>query len=399
MRRRGKIMKVYLDNSATTREFDEVRKLIYEMSGSAYGNPSSLHSMGLEAEKLLKLARKKVALGWNADEDEVIFTSCGTESDNMALFGIAESRKRKGRRIISTAVEHPAVLEPLCRLEQQGYEIIRVGVDKECRPDMEALKNSINEETILISVMAVNNEIGTLMPIKEIGELKAEYNEGKGTEIVFHTDAVQAFGKLRLDTKKELKNVDLMTSSAHKIHGPKGVGALFIRKGIKLPPLLPGGGQERGLRSGTENMTGISGFGLATELCMRNLEERTAKISAMRDRLREGLSSEIKDIRLNSPEDGICSILNVSFIGTRGEVILHDLETAGIFVSTGSACSSNKSRQSGSHVLNAMKLGKREIEGAIRFSLSEFTSEEETDYTVLKVKEAVERFRRLGSFR
>ncbi len=392
-------MKVYLDNSATTREFDEVRELIYEMTGSFYANPSSLHSMGLEAEKHLKTARKKVALGFNADEEEIFFTSCGTEASNMAIFGVAEAKKRRGRRIISSAVEHPAVLEPLKKLEGLGYDVVRIGADKECRPDMEALRSAINENTILISVMAVNNEVGTIMPIKEIGEMKSAYNAANGTDIVFHTDAVQGLGKLPLDSKGGLRNVDLITGSAHKLHGPKGVGALYVRKGLRLPPLLSGGGQERGLRSGTENVAGISGFGLATELCMLNLNARAEKMTFLRNRLRDGIVSELKDIRINSPEDGICSILNVSFTGARGEVILHELETSGIFVSTGSACSSNKNRKSGSHVLNAMKLSKKEIDGAIRFSLSEFNTAEEIDYTVSKVKEAVERFRRLGSFR
>lgn len=390
-------MKVYLDNSATTREFDEVRQLIYELSGSSYGNPSSLHSMGLEAEKNLKAARKQVASGFNADESETVFTSCGTESDNMAISGIADSRKRKGKRIISTTVEHPAVLESLKKLEQQGFEIIRIDVDSECMPDMEALEDAINEDTILISVMAVNNEVGSLMPIKEIGELKAKYNAAKGTDIVLHTDAVQGLGKIRLDTKKEYRNVNLITVSAHKIHGPKGIGALYIRNGLKIPALLMGGGQEKGLRSGTENMTGIAGFGLAAEICMNNFDDRVEKMSTLKYRLREGISSEIGDISINSPERSVCSILNVSFLGTRAEVILHDLEQSGIFVSTGSACSSKKS--SGSHVLNAMKLDKRKIEGALRLSLSEFTTEDEIDYTVSKLKDAVSRFRRLGSYR
>lgn len=392
-------MKAYLDNSSTTREFDEVRELIYELSGSAYGNPSSLHSLGVEAEKHLKTGRKKIALGFNAEAEEIILTSCGTEADNMAIFGIAESKRRRGKRIISTAIEHPAVLEPLRKLEQQGFEVIKIGVDAECRLDVGALRSAINEDTILISVMAVNNEVGAIMPIKEIGEIKSAYNASNGTEIIFHTDAVQGFGKLRLDTKKECRNTDLISCSAHKIHGPKGVGALYVRKGIKLPSFLAGGGQERGLRSGTENVTGIAGFGLASELCMMNIDGRIERMTVLRNRLREGISSEIGDIRINSPKDGICSVLNISFLGTRGEVILHDLETSGIFVSTGSACSSNSSLKSGSHVLNAMKLSKKEIEGAIRFSLSEFTTEEEIDYTVSKVKEAVGRFRKLGSFR
>ena len=394
-------MLVYLDNSATTRQYDEVTDVMCRAMRENFGNPSSLHSLGLKAEKEVKNARKILAQSLGAGEEEVFFTSCGTESDNTVLMGAAQAKKRRGKKIIVSAVEHPAILEPAKKLESMGFEVAYIGVDKQCRLNMESLKNAVTDDTILISVMGVNNETGTIMPIEEIARFKEEYNRTHGTNIWLHTDAVQAFGKIPVNLKKEYKGVDFLSASAHKIHGPKGMGLLYVKKGLNLAPFLLGGGQERHMRSGTENTPGIAGFGKAAELAMGDFDERIRKMSAARERLLEQIRSEIKDIRINSPEgeEACPSVLNVSFLGTRGEVLLHTLEQDGIFVSTGSACSSNHSSAKGSHVLNAMGLTPKEIEGAIRFSFSEFNTEEEMDFTADKVKAAVAHFRRLGSFR
>ena len=257
---------------------------------------------------------------------------------------------------------------------------------------------------ILISVMGVNNEAGTIMPVGEIAHIKDEYNKAHGTQIWLHSDAVQAMGKISINVKKSWQGVDMISVSGHKIHGPKGMGALYVRKGLNLEPFMIGGGQEKHMRSGTENTPGIVGFGVACDLAMSCFDERVRKMSEARKYLLDGIKAEIKDVLINSPEEagseaGLCcpSVLNVSFLGTRGEVILHTLEQDGIYVSTGSACSSNKKGRS--HVLAAMGLKDKEIEGAIRFSFSEFNTQAEMEYTLEKVKQAVARFRRLGSFR
>ena len=390
---------VYLDNSATTRQYDQVTEVMAEAMRETYGNPSSLHMLGVEAEKKVRTSRKILASAIGASEEEFFFTSGGTESDNTVLFGVAEARKRTGKKIITTAVEHPAVLEPAKKLEAMGFTVEYIGVDRNCHLNMDQLVSAIDDETILISVMGVNNEAGTILPIGEIAALKDQYNRQHKTDILLHSDAVQAFGKVPVDLKGAYKGVDFLSVSGHKIHGPKGIGGLYIRKGIHLPPFLSGGGQERHMRSGTENTPGIVGFGKAAEMGMADFAGRTEAMKKARTRLLEGLLAEIPDIRINSPQDETASpsVLNVSFLGTRGEVLLHTLEQEGIFVSTGSACSSNKKGRS--HVLTAMGLSDKEIEGAIRFSFSEENTLEEMDYTVEKVKAAVTRFRRLGSFR
>ena len=392
-------MLVYLDNSATTRQYDQVTDAMAEAMRDTYGNPSSLHSLGVAAEKKVREARKSLASAFGTGEDEIYFTSGGTESDNTVLAGAAAARKRTGKRIIISAVEHPAVLEPARRLEKAGFEVEYIGVDRHCHLDMEQLKAALSEDTILVSVMGVNNEAGTIMPIGEIARMKDEYNKAHGTQIWFHSDAVQALGKIPVSVKKEWQGVDFISASGHKIHGPKGIGVMYVRKGINIEPFMVGGGQERHMRSGTENTTGIIGFGLAAKMALQSFGERTATMAAARGYLLEGLKTEIPDIAVNSPQDETCcpSVLNVSFMGTRGEVILHTLEQDGIFVCTGYACSSNKKGQS--HVLTAMGLNDKEIESAIRFSFSEFNTIEEMDYVLDKLKQAVMRFRKLGSFR
>ncbi len=397
---------IYLDNSATTRQHDAVTETMIAYMKEDFGNPSSLYQLGVTAEKAVKTARKKVMNAMGQSRGNLYFTSGGTEADSMAIFGTAAARKKRGRRIVTSQVEHPAVLEACKRLAQQGFDVVFVGVDGECRLDMEQLKEAIDEDTILISIMQVNNETGTVMPIDEIAKHKKK--------AVLHTDGVQAFGKLPLP-----KTADMISVSGHKIHGPKGIGALWIAPNIHIPAFLVGGGQEDGMRSGTENVPAIAGFGTAADM-IRRLEEsssgavqrlepsddiagmdspdgRTMDLGVLRNYLMEGIRQEISDIKINSPQDGCPAVLNVSFLGTRAEVLLHTLEQDGIYVSTGSACASNKKGQS--HVLKAMGLTDKEIEGAIRFSFGRYNTVEEMDIVLDKVKGAVARFRKLGSFR
>ena len=378
---------IYLDNSSTTKQADSVTKLMAEIAEERWGNPSSLHALGIRSEKHLETARKNVAALLGASQDQVFFTSGGTEGDVMILTGVMRARKRERRKLIVSAVEHPAVLETAAALERDGFEVVRIGVDRMCRIDMDALKDAIDEDTALVSVMAVNNETGTIMPVREI----ANAAHAKGA--YFHTDAVQALGKEDL----KATGADLITVSSHKIHGPMGVGGVFVGKGVKILPLIPGGGQEKGMRSGTENVPGIAGFGEAARLAAENFEGHRRHFKEIHERLRDNIESSIRDIVVNSPDDGTHAVLNVSFMGTRGEVLLHTLEQEGIYVSTGSACSSNKKGQS--HVLTAMGLSGKEIEGAIRFSLSRYNTLEEMDIAADAVRRAVTRFRKLGSFR
>ncbi len=378
-------MFVYLDNSATTRQYDRVTAYMKEAMDDFYGNPSSLHSFGLDSEKKVRQARKNIAESLGCGEEEIVFTSGGTESDNTAIFGAARSKKRNGKKIITSKVEHPAVLEACKALENEGYTVEYIGVDSQCRLDMDQLQAAVDDETILISIMTVNNETGTVMPVDQIAQLKKN--------ALFHTDSVQAYGKMKLKAGA----ADLMSLSAHKIHGPKGMGVLYVRKGVRIPAYLVGGGQERHMRSGTENVPGILGFGLAARIASENLESRLDAMAEAKNYLLAGLQDQIENLRINTPADSVPSVLNVSFLGTRGEVLLHTLEQDGIFVSTGSACSSNKKGRS--HVLAAMGLSDKEIEGAVRFSFSEFNTVKEMDYVLEKTKNAVTRFRKLGSFR
>lgn len=395
-------MFVYLDNSATTKQYDAVTDKIIKYMREDFGNPSSLHRLGISAEKAIKSARKSVAEAMDVHDDQLIFTSGGTEADNTALIGAMSARKRRGKKIITTCVEHPAILETVSRLEKLGFIVEYLPVDKKGLVCIESLERALTEDTILVSVMGVNNEVGTIEPIKEIVQIKNDYNKANGTDILFHTDAVQAFGKL-----PTLSNgVDMISVSGHKIHGPKGIGALYIRKGLMIEPYLIGGGQEKHMRSGTENVPAIAGFGQAAKMAKDNFVNRMQNMAMVRNYLLDGIKTEIRDIKINSPENhsinwesGMCcpSVLNVSFLGTRGEVLLHTLEQADIYVSTGSACSSNKKGQS--HVLKAMGLKDNEIEGAIRFSFSEFNTIDEMEYVLENLKTAVNKFRKLGSFR
>lgn len=386
-------MFVYLDNSATTKPYREVVAEMVKYMESRYGNPSSLHRMGIDAEKAMKEARKSVAVSLGAKEEEIFFTSGGTEADNMAIFGAAQARKRRGDKIITSRIEHPAVAESCRKLEESGFRVEYIPVGGDGVIDLQALESALDEQTILITVMHVNNEVGSVQPVERIAELKNEAGKRFGTEIILHVDAVQSYGRLPVSAG----TADLLSVSGHKIHGPKGVGALYIRKGLTIQPYLIGGGQERGLRSGTENVPAIAGFGIAAELCRRNMDKRIEIMKKVKAYLSEGIRSEITDIRFNSTEQGSPSILNVSFSGVRGEVLLHTLEQSEIFVSTGSACSSRKKGQS--NVLKAMGLSDKEIEGALRFSFSEFNTKDEMDYVLEKLKVAVNQLRKLGNFR
>lgn len=386
---------IYIDNSATTKQYPQVTETMTKYMEEYFGNPSSMYQLGLDSEKAVKHARKQVEEAMGAGNGTLIFTSGGTEADNTAIFGAARALRRRGNRIITSAVEHPAVLECCKRLEQDGYDVVYVGVDDKCRLDLERLEDAIDENTILVSLMQVNNEAGTIMPVDAVKDLMKKKNAPGW----FHCDAVQSFGKLQVP-----ESADLISVSSHKIHGPKGAGALFVRKGIHLPALIEGGGQEHGNRSGTENVPAITGFGTAAEISAKDRDEERQRVSVMRRALLKGLKDNLEDLKINSvEEDGVASgqccssILNISFLGTRGEVLLHTLEQDGIYVSTGSACSSNKKGQS--HVLGAMGLKDKEIEGALRFSFGRFNEIDEMEIVVDKVTAAVKRFRRLGSFR
>jgi cysteine desulfurase len=383
---KGLKMLVYLDNSSTTKPYDQViAKMVTGLE--TYGNPSSMHRMGLDAEKLLKEARAEIATSLKSNETEIIFTGSGTESDSLAILGSYNALKRRGNKIITSKIEHKAVLENCAYLERMGMKVVYLDVDSNGKVNLEQLESELDEKTILISIMWVNNETGTIQPIREIGNLKR-----KNEMLLFHSDAVQAYGKIQIEPK--LAGLDLLSISAHKIHGPKGIGALYVRKGARIEPVILGGAQERGLRSGTENVPAIMGFSEASKISKSETQERYKKVSKLKNLLFEGISSEIDNFKINGSlgEDSSPYILNVSFLGTKGEVLLHMLEQDGIFVSTASACSSNRNTES--HVLKAMKLKEDEMKGAIRFSFSEFNTENEMVYTIDKLKKSVNLMRK-----
>ncbi len=381
-------MEIYLDNSATTCPYPEAAKAVADAMMNCYGNPSSLHRMGFEAEKKVKAAREKIAASLGAVPGEVYFTGGGTEGDNISILGGARALKRKGKRIITSKIEHPAVLETFKALESEGFETVYIDTDEHGLIDINQLKSEINDDTVLVSLMHVNNELGTIQPVEEVSKLLTGKNKP-----LFHIDAVQSFGKLRM--KSAVQAADMISMSSHKIHGPKGIGALYIKKGVNIKTPVTGGGQEKGIRSGTENVPGIIGFGVAAELSYRDFDRKIEDMRVVRQYLLDGIRAEIRDVKINSYEDERCaaSVLNVSFIGTRGEVLLHMLEENGIYVSTGSACASNKKGQS--HVLKAIGLTNDEIEGAIRFSFSEFNTRQEMDIVLEKLKKAVESIRKV----
>lgn len=372
---------IYLDNSATTRQYDEVTELIWDISKNTYGNPSSLHTMGIEAEKLVNSAREAIAATLSAEPKEIYFTSGGTESNNLAIRGYLNGNPRAGKHLITTKTEHPSVLEVFRHLEESGYSVDYISVDKEGALDLDELKGKINPETALISIILVNNETGAIQDINEISAIRDRINP----KTVIHVDAVQAYGKIPFAPGKS--GIGLLSMSSHKIHGPKGVGAVYVSRNLRIKPLFFGGGQESLLRSGTENVPGIAGFGLAARKKFENIEENFKQVLTLRDYFIEKLSESNIDHRVISPGSGSPYILNIAFEGVKAEVLLHHLEQDGIFVSTGSACSSRKKIRS--HVLSAMGISNNLIDGAIRFSFSSFNTINEIDETVKSIERII----------
>ncbi|MBW2972351.1 cysteine desulfurase NifS [Candidatus Woesearchaeota archaeon] len=378
-------MKVYLDNGATTMVDPAVVKVMLPFFTEKYGNPSSIHQKGQEAKQALAEAREVIAGKLNASYDEIIFTSGGTESDNLAIRGAAIASRNKGNHIITTKIEHPAVLRTCEALEKEGFTVTYLGVDREGFVVLDELKKAITPKTILVSIIHGNNEIGTIQPLDEIGAICRE----KG--ILFHTDAVQSFTKVQINVKKT--PVDLISVSSHKIHGPKGVGALYIRKGTKIEKLAHGGGHEFKLRAGTENVPGIVGFAKAVKLMSDSDAKKTAR---MRDMLIAGIEKEISDVKLNGPrgDPRLCNNVNIAFASVEGEALGSYLDVSGVCTSTGSACTSHSLQPS--HVLLAIGIDKELANGTLRMTLSRFTTEEEVDYTVKMLKKYVEKLRKIS---
>lgn len=383
-------MEVYLDNSATTRVFPQVAELMTKIMCEDYGNPSSLHKKGVEAEQYLREARETLARIMKVSEKEILFTSGGTESDNMALRGCVRANSRRGNHIITTQVEHPAILNTAAYLESEGYRVTYLPVDESGRIRLEDLHRAMTPETILVSIMHTNNEVGARQPIEEAGSLIKQMNP----QTLFHVDAVQGFGKAKIYPKK--LHVDLMSVSSHKIHGPKGVGFLYIGDKVKIQPILFGGGQQQNLRSGTDNVPGIAGMAKAAQMMYENLDEDIARLY----RLKKLFIEEVKKIdgtRVNGLVNGGIEgtaphIVSVSIEGVRSEVLLHALEDKGIFVSAGSACSAHKPQPSAT--LKAMGLNKELLGSTLRFSFSVFTTEEEILYTLQQMYVMIPMLRR-----
>lgn len=382
-------MECYLDNSATTRCTKSVAQVMTEVMCGAYGNPSSLHHKGVEAERYVREARETIAKTLKCTPKEIFFTSGGTESDNLAIRGAAYANARQGRHLITTSVEHPAVLNTMQYLEQQGYEVTYLPVDEYGRVRLSDIEAAIRPDTILVSIMHTNNEIGALEPIAEAGELIKRVNPNT----LFHVDAVQGYGKSRIYVKR--MKIDMLSVSAHKIHGPKGIGFLYVGDRVKIRPIVFGGGQERGLRSGTENVPAIAGMAQAAEEIYQNLDEDVERMYGLRARLEDGIR-RLENVRFNTlpGRESAPHVLSVSFAGVRSEVLLHALEDKGIYVSAGSACASNHPETSGSATLRAIGLEKELLNSTIRFSLSAFTTEEEIDDTVQALGELVPMLRR-----
>ena len=383
-------MEVYLDNSATTRVFPQVAELMTKIMCEDYGNPSSLHKKGVEAEQYLREARETLARIMKVSEKEILFTSGGTESDNMALRGCVRANSRRGNHIITTQVEHPAILNTAAYLESEGYRVTYLPVDESGRIRLEDLHRAMTPETILVSIMHTNNEVGARQPIEEAGSLIKQMNP----QTLFHVDAVQGFGKAKIYPKK--LHVDLMSVSSHKIHGPKGVGFLYIGDKVKIQPILFGGGQQQNLRSGTDNVPGIAGMAKAAQMMYENLDEDIARLYRLKKLFIEEVS-KIDGIQVNGLVNGGIEgtaphIVSVSIEGVRSEVLLHALEDKGIFVSAGSACSAHKPQPSAT--LKAMGLNKELLGSTLRFSFSVFTTEEEILYTLQQMYVMIPMLRR-----
>lgn len=368
-------MEVYLDNSATTRCFDDVAALMTQVMCRDYGNPSSLHLKGVQAETYIRYAKETIAKALKVNEKEIYFTSGGTESDNIALIGSALANHRAGRRLITTEVEHPGIMQAMKHLEEQGFHVTYLPVDENGIISLEDLRRAMTKDTILVSIMHTNNEIGALQPIEEAGALIKKVNPGA----LFHVDAVQGFGKFRIYPKK--MNIDMLSASGHKIHGPKGVGFLYIQENVKIKPIIFGGGQQNGIRSGTENVPGIAGLGKAVETIYTDLEAEVNMLYSLKQLFVDGIT-KLENVTVNglTGRDSAPHVVSVSVRGIRSEVLLHALEDRGIYVSAGSACSARKPQPSAT--LKAIGLEKELMESTLRFSFSVFTTAEEIDYTL-----------------
>lgn len=380
-------MEAYFDNSATTRCYPEVAEIVVKTMTEDFGNPSAMHLKGVEAEKYVREAAQTLAKILKVNEKEIIFTSGGTESNNLALFGGADANKRSGNHIITTSVEHAAVGQPAERLEQMGYEVTIVPVDHRGVVQLEALEKALRPDTILVSTMYVNNEVGAVMPVEEIAKLVHK----KSPKALYHVDAIQAFGKYRIYPKKA--GIDMLSVSSHKIHGPKGVGFLYINEKARIQPQILGGGQQAGMRSGTDNVPGIAGLGVAAKMVYTDFDEKIEHMYQLKERLAEGFL-KLPDVRLNGMEirEGAPQILSASFLGVRSEVLLHTLEEKGIYVSAGSACSSHKRKAAGT--LSAMGMEAAQRESTLRFSFSEENTFEEVDYALEVIGQVLPMLRR-----
>ena len=382
-------MEAYLDNSATTRCLDSVIEIVEKTMREDYGNPSSKHQKGLDAENYVRAARTEIAKTLKVQDKEIFFTSGGTESNNWALVGSALANRRAGNHLITTAVEHAAVLQPMGFLEEMGFRITYLPVDKYGVADLEALKKAICEDTILVSMMYVNNELGTEEPIEDAAKIIKE----KNPNILFHVDAIQAYGKYRIHPKK--LGIDLLSVSGHKIHGPKGSGFLYVNEKAKIRPIILGGGQQKGMRSGTDNVPGIAGLGVAAKEAYQNLDEKAAHLQALKQQLTDGLK-DIPDVFIQgqaSEGGGAPHIVSVSFAGVRSEVLLHALEDRQIYISSGSACSSNK-KLPVSTVLKEAHVPKELLDSTVRFSFSSQTTEEEIAYCIEELHRIVPMLRK-----
>ncbi|MBN1794993.1 MAG: cysteine desulfurase NifS [Candidatus Omnitrophica bacterium] len=381
--------RIYLDYNATTPQADEVTEAMLPYFRERYGNASSPHLFGREARGGLERARERVAALIGADTREIIFTSGATESNNALIKGIARKKRDAGRHIITTAVEHHSVLAPCKALEREGFEVTYLGVDSYGVIDLDQLRDALRDDTVLVTVMSANNETGTLQPIEEIATLVRERNS------VFHTDAVQQAGKLPLDVKE--LHVDALSLSAHKFYGPKGVGALYVRRGVVIPPLLEGGHHERNLRAGTENIAGIVGMGRAAELARERMENDRVLVTSLRERLHREITQRISDVVVNGhPERRLPNTLNVSFRYVEGESVILSLDMKGIAVASGSACTSGSLEAS--HVLLAMGVPPEQAYSSVRFSLGRYTTAEEIDCLVKELPSIIERLRSISTF-
>ena len=372
---------IYFDNAATTRALDEVADKVKYMLLENFGNPSSQNMAGVNAENEVIKARKIIAASINAEPDEIYFTSGGTESDNWAIFGTAKGYIRSGKHMITTAIEHPAVLQPMRELEKNGWDITILGVDEKGYINIDELKAAIREDTVLVSTILINNETGTIQNAEEISKAI----KGVNPHTLYHVDAVQAYGKYPINVKK--MGIDMLSVSGHKVHGPKGVGFFYMKKGLKVKPIIFGGGHERGQRSGTENTPSIVGLAEAVKIDMAEMDKAVEHVKLVKKTLAEGILNSIPMTYINGPsiEEGSPYVLNIGFEGLRSEVLLHSLEEKEIYVSAGSACNSKK--KGASTVLSALGIDEKRIEGAIRFSFCRYNTVEEAEQCIEILKE------------